>query len=598
MLAASPAVQVRAGCGDSREHPVEKLPRDAKIPQIHEGTHEIQRYGHRVAPGPPGPHSGPAFGGQVYAPRAPTWGERSVGMGAEALWRLARPAGSRRPPGRATLRGVAGFPHPELAAATALELRDQLAAGRLTARRLAEMYIERIQAIDRSGPTLRAVIEINPDALEIAGQLDRERAEGRSRGPLHGLPVIVKDNIETGDAMLTTAGSLALTARPAARDAEVVERLRAGGALLLGKANLSEWANFRSSRSASGWSARGRQCRNPHVLDRSPCGSSSGSAVAVAAGLCALAVGTETDGSIVCPSAVNGVAGIKPTVGLVSQRGIIPISASQDTAGPHGRTVADAALLLGAMSDHAHDFTPYLDPDGLRGARLGVARGQYGGYSEHVDRVFESALAVMREAGAVLVDPVELDSMREIGDAEKTVLLHEFKAGIDAYLAARPGLGVRTLADLIRFNEEHAEQEMPYFRQELFVLAQATAGLEAPAYREARAKCLDLTRTRGIDAVMDRHHLDALIAPTAPPAWVIDQLNGDRVVGSSSQPAAVAGYPSITVPAGACFDALPVGVSFFGRARSEPVLVRIAHAFDVAAGARLSPRFLPTLELA
>ncbi len=491
------------------------------------------------------------------------------------------------------------FPYPELASASAIDLAARLAAGELTARRLAGMYLERIDAIDRSGPTLRSVIEVNPDALEIAGELDRERAAGRVRGPLHGLPVIVKDNIDTGDRMLTTAGSLAMMAAPAPADAALVARLRAAGALLLGKANLSEWANFRSSRSASGWSGRGRQTRNPHVLDRSPCGSSSGSAVAVAAGLCAFAVGTETDGSIVCPSSVCGVVGVKPTVGLVSQRGIVPISASQDTAGPHARTVADAALLLGAMAEDPRDLTAELAGATLAGRRIGVLREPYSGYSEHMDAVYEEALGALRAAGAELVEPVAIETTEELrtSGVERAILLHEFKAGINAYLATRPGLGLASLEDLIAFNRAHAAEEMPYFRQEIFEEAQAKGGLDSDEYTQALSRARELARTRGIDATMARHRLDALVAPTRHPAWVVDHLSGDRSLGGSSQAPAVAGYPNVTVPAGAVRDALPVGVSFFGRPGQEVDLLRIACAFERARPAWREPRYLPTLEL-
>lgn len=491
------------------------------------------------------------------------------------------------------------FPNPELGTASALDLQARLAFGELTARRLAEMYLERIDAIDRTGPALRSVIEVNPDALATADELDWERAQGHARGPLHGLPVIIKDNIDTGDRMLTTAGSLALTAAAAPRDADVVTRLREAGAVLLGKANLSEWANFRSKRSASGWSARGRQTRNPHVLDRTPCGSSSGSAVAVAAGLCVFAVGTETDGSIVCPSSVCGVVGIKPTVGLVSQRGIIPISSSQDTAGPHARSVTDAALLLSSMTIEPHDYVAELEGATLAGKRIGVLRQPYTGYSEHVDEVYERSLAAMRKAGAELIDPIRIETAEELGSSgvERTILLHEFKAGINAYLATRPDLPVRTLADLIRYNQAHLAEEMPYFRQETFEEAQATAGLEASEYLEALTKARELAREMGIDAAMDKHSLDALVAPTKQPAWVVDQISGDRGLGGSSQLAAVAGYPSVSVPAGWAFDALPVGVSFFGRAHSEATLLRLARAFECALPAWREPRYLKTLEL-
>jgi amidase len=491
---------------------------------------------------------------------------------------------------------VPDLPHPELAEVTVAELRRRLDSGEVSARRLAEMHLERIEAMNTRGPALRAVIELNPDALEIAGRVDADR---NGRGPLRGIPVFLKDNIDTGDRMLTTAGSLAMTGAPAPADAALVTRLRAAGAVILGKANLSEWANFRSSRSASGWSGRGRQCRNPHVLDRTPCGSSSGSAVAVAAGLAALAVGTETDGSITCPSSVNGVVGIKPTVGLISQRGIIPISASQDSAGPHGRTVADAAALLGALTEQPEDYTQHCDPEGLRGARVGVLRKPYCGYSEHSDRLYEAALEAMRAAGAELVDPVALASTEEMrsSGAELVVLEHEFKAGLDAYLANRPGLAVHSLLELVEWNREHANEEMPYFGQERFETALATEGLEAEKYVAAAAKARELSREKGIDAVMDEHRLDALVAPTTAPAWVVDAINGDRLLGGSSQPSAMAGYPIISLPMGLVLESLPVGISIFGRAHSEAALIRIAAGLEAALSKRTAPRYREHLEL-
>ena len=468
---------------------------------------------------------------------------------------------------------------------------------RFTARRLVEMHLERIAAVNTQGPQLRAVIELNPDALTIADQLD---AEPSKRGPLHGIPVLLKDNIDTGDRMLTTAGSLAMTGAPAPADAPLVTRLREAGAVILGKANLSEWANFRSSRSASGWSGRGRQTRNPHVLDRTPCGSSSGSAVAVAAGRTPLAVGTETDGSITCPSSANGVVGIKPTQRLISQGGIIPISASQDSAGPHGRSVYDAALLLGALTESPEDYTRHCDPEGLRGARIGVLRKPYTAYSEHTDRLYEAALDAMRAAGAELIDPVVLATTEEIrsSGAELAVLEHEFKAGLDAYLQTRTGLEVRSLQDLVAWNRDHADEEMPYFGQERFEAALETEGLDSEKYRTAAAKARELSREKGIDAVMDEHRLDALVAPTTSPAWVVDPINGDRLLGGSSQPSAMAGYPIISLPVGRVLGALPVGISIFGRAHSEPVLIRIAAGLERAfPDARTAPRYLEHLEL-
>ncbi len=463
------------------------------------------------------------------------------------------------------------------------------------------MHLERIQALDQVGPSLRSVIEVNPDWEEIADRLDRQRAGGRPRGPLHGIPVFVKDNIDTGDRMLTTAGSLALTGAPAPTDAPLVARLRAAGMVLLGKTNLSEWANFRSSRSSGGWSGRGRQCRNPHVLDRSPCGSSSGSAVSVAAGLIPVAVGTETDGSIIGPSSVNGVVGIKPAVGRVSQDGIVPISRSQDSAGAHGRHVRDAALLLGALADVETDFTGYLDVGTLRGRRLGVLREPYTGYSEHTDKVHEAALLGLRDLGAELIE-VEISTTQAMRaderEVETSVLQHEFKAGIDSYLAGRPGVGPRSLADLIRFNLEHAAEEMPYFRQEIFEACQARPGLDSTEYLSSLAASRRLSRADGIDATIDRHRLDALVAPSRPPAWVIDQLNGDRAIGGSTQPSAMAGYPILTVPSGMAFDALPLGLALFANPGSEALLLGMAYAFEQLTRARRAPRFLPTLDLA
>jgi len=492
-------------------------------------------------------------------------------------------------------------PHPDLADVSLAELSSRLESGELSARRLAELHLERIAAIDSAGPTLRSVIELNPDWEEIAGRLDAERRGGRIRGPLHGIPVLVKDNIDTGDRMLTTAGSLALVGAPAAADAPLVARLRAAGMVLLGKTNLSEWANFRSRRSSSGWSGRGRQCRNPHVLDRSPCGSSSGSAVAVAAGLAPVAVGTETDGSIVCPSSANGVVGIKPGVGLISRSGIIPISSSQDSAGPHARHVRDAALLLGALADRPADFTAGLDPGALKGRRLGVLREPFTGYSEHADRVHDAALLALRDLGAELVDPVEIATTEAMQadkrGIENLVLEYEFKAGIDAYLVARTGIGPRSLADLIRFNEEHAAEEMPYFRQEIFEECVAKGGLDSEDYLKAAAAARRLSRQRGIDATLRRHRLDCLVAPSRGPAWVLDPINGDRNLGGCTQPSAMAGYPIVTVPAGLAFDALPLGLAFFARPGSEAALLAMAYAFEQHTNARRAPRFLPTLEL-
>lgn len=476
------------------------------------------------------------------------------------------------------------------------ELGDRLRSGQLSVRSLVEQYLARIDAIDRNGPSLRSVIEMNPDALSIADALDRERQEKGWRGPLHGIPVLIKDNIDTADRMKTTAGSLALMDAPQPRDAAVVERLRASGAVILGKTNLSEWANFRSTHSTSGWSGRGGQTHNPYALDRNPCGSSSGSGAAVAANLCAAGVGTETDGSVVCPSSINGLVGLKPTLGLVGGRGIVPIAHSQDTAGPMARTVRDAAILLGAMAEGSHaqpDYTKYLDTEGLRGARLGVAR-KFFGITADVDRLMENCLAEMKRQGAEIIDPADLPSHGKYGDAELEVLQYEFKADLNAYLETRrTGL---TLEKLIDFNEKHRQEEMPHFEQEIFVQSQKKGPLTDPTYRRALAKCQHLSRTEGIDAVLKKHNVVAIIAPTAGPAWPTDWLNGDHDTGGCSTPAAVAGYAHITVPAG-FVHGLPVGISFFAGAWSEPTLLKLAYAFEQSGKARKPPRYLATAAL-
>ena len=490
--------------------------------------------------------------------------------------------------------------------ATSAELQAAMTSGRETSVSLTKKYLNRIAELDRVGPSLHSVLEINPDALPIAKALDAERKSKGPRGPLHGIPVLLKDNIATHDRMMTTAGSLALVGCPPPRDAFIAGKLREAGAVILGKANLSEWANFRGDRSSSGWSARGGQTRNPYVLDRNPSGSSSGSAVAVAAGLCALAVGTETDGSIISPSALCGIVGIKPTVGLLSRSGIIPISKTQDTAGPMTRTVTDAAVLLAALAgpdsrDSAtescrdkveRDYTRFLDAKGLRGARLGVARRYFHAGSLSA-KVLNEALEAMKAAGAVLID--DDTSLNRAGNAEGEVLHYEFKDGINAYLAdLGPGSRMRTLEDLIAFNEHNKDKEMPFFGQEIFIQSQAKGPLTDQAYIDALARCRRLSREEGIDAFMDKHQLDAIIAPSGGPAGVTDALYGDRDAGGSSGPAAVAGYPNITVPAGHVMG-LPVGISFFGRAYSEPVLLKLAFAFEQAAKARKPPQFRASL---
>ena len=497
----------------------------------------------------------------------------------------------------------------ELDEATISDLQAALASGKLSARSLTEKYLARIEAIDQHGPAVNSVIEINPEALSIADRLDHERAENAPRGPLHGIPVLLKDNIETSDRMSTTAGSLALLGSRPAEDAFVVQKLRQAGVVVLGKTNLSEWANIRSSHSTSGWSGRGGLTRNPYALDRNPCGSSSGSGAAVAASLCAVAVGTETDGSVVCPSSANGLVGMKPTLGLLSRSGIIPIAHSQDTPGPMARTTRDLAILLGALpgidprdpstaesaGKAAPDYTKFLDGDGLRCARIGVAR-KYFGFSEAVDRLMSEAIDAMKHLGAVLVDSADLASHGKFDDTELTVLLYELKADLNAYLANRPGVQVHSLAEVIAFNQRHQDREMPYFGQDRLLEAQSKGPLSSPEYLDALAANRRLSRTEGIDGVMDKFHLDALIAPTAGPSWLTDLVSGDHDTGGSSNAAAVAGYPDITVPMGFVFG-MPVGISFFGRAWSEPTLLKLAYSFEQATQVRKPPQFLPTVKL-
>jgi amidase len=494
--------------------------------------------------------------------------------------------------------------------ASVAELQAAMQDGRLTAEALTDIYLRRIQAIDRHGPTLKSVQESNPDALAIARSLDEERRARGARGPLHGIPVLLKDNIATADRTETTAGALALVGARPWDDATIARKLREAGAVLLGKASMSEWAYFKSAPASSGWSARSGQARNPYALDRTPCGSSSGSASAVAASLVAVSIGTETDGSIVCPASANNVVGIKPTVGLTSRRGVIPISATQDTVGSFGRTVADAAVVLGALTGvdprdpathgsagHAHtDYTRFLDADGLRGARIGVPREGYFGHSAKADTVIEQALAAMRDAGAVIVDPVKIPNFDRaaLTASEHIVFLHEFKAGVNAYLAEWTiGASVKSLEDIITFNARHAADNLPFFGQELLVRAQATGGLTEPQYLQALESNRRLAARDGLDALMDQERLDALVAPTIMPPWKIDLVNGDPARASSAKSAALAGYPLISVPAGYVFG-LPVGVTFMGRAWSEPTLIRLGYAFEHTTKVRRPPQYPAT----
>lgn len=465
-----------------------------------------------------------------------------------------------------------------------------------TARSITAKYLDRIEATNHQGPALRAIIEVNPDAIRIAEELDAERRASGPRGPLHGIPVVLKDNIDTADRMTTTAGSYALEGSIAKEDSYVAGRLRQAGAILLAKANLSEWANFRSTRSTGGWSARGGLCLNPYALDRNVCGSSSGSAAAVSANLCPAAIGTETDGSIVCPSSIAGIVGIKPTLGLVGQSGIIPIAHSQDTAGSMGRTVEDAAIVLTALGSSGEDYTSYLDPGALQGARIGAARKHLGRHPE-VDRIFEDALLALSDAGAEIVDPADVPTHGQWGDAEFEVLLYEFKADVNGYLQnLAPEIQSRSLSDLIRFNEEHADIEMPYFGQEIFLMAEEKGPLTVQAYTDALADCRRLTREEGMDKVMDENELDALVAPTTMPAWANDLVHGGHRSHGASSAAAVSGYPSITVPAGHVYG-LPVGLLFFGRANTDGKLIGYGYAFEQATKMRQKPRFLETAAL-
>ena len=491
------------------------------------------------------------------------------------------------------------------------ELSASMKSGEWSARDIVEQYLLRIESMDQQGPTLKHIIEINAEARAIADRLDAERKAGKLRGPMHGIPVLIKDNIDTADTMHTSAGSLALEDSIATRDAHIVSNLRAAGAIIIGKTNLSEWANFRSSHSSSGWSGRGGQGRNPYALDRTPSGSSSGSAGAAASSYCAVAVGTETDGSVTSPSAACSLVGLKPTIGLVSRAGIIPIAHSQDTAGPMARTVTDAAILLGALAGRdardattsrnmmvgTPDYTRYLDANGLKGARIGVARKKYTGYSASADAAFATALLVMRDRGAVIIDPADIVTAGTFDDAEYEVLLYEFKADLTAYLAGLPaGAKARTLGDLIAFNRAHAVEEMPHFAQETFELAAKKGPLSSAGYKKALDACGRLARTQGLDATFAKHRVDAIVAPTQGPPSLIDLVNGDSGGGSSTTPCAVAGYPAITIPMG-YFRGLPLGLTFMGRAFAEPTLFRLAFAYEQATKHRVAPKYLSSAML-
>src|SRR5205814_6386771 len=495
--------------------------------------------------------------------------------------------------------------------ATIAELQAQMRAGSLTSVQLTKFYLDRIAALDQNGTDggVNSIIELNSDAFAIAQHADELRKQGNVLGPLHGIPVLIKDNIDTHDKMQTTAGSFALFGKPALQDSTVAANLRAGGAVILGKTNLSEWANFRSFESTSGWSGRGGQCRNPYALDRNPCGSSSGTGTAVAANLAAVGVGTETDGSVVGPPSAAALVGIKPTLGLVSRRGIVPIAHSQDTAGPMTRTVRDAAILLGVLAGAdpedavtatgpgISDYTQFLDAAGLKGATIGVARTKLMGYHPATDLLVSQALDVMRQQGATIVDPADIPHVGEYDDAELTVLLYEFKADVNAYLAEfAPGAPVKTLQDVIDFNAHNADREMPFFGQDLLLKAQAKGDLTVQEYVDALAKCRRLARDEGLKAVLDQHKLDAIVAPTGNPAWPIDLVNGDHFLGGSSTPAAVAGFPHVTVPAG-YVSGLPVGLSFIGAPWSAATLIRLAYAYEQATTLRRTPRFLPTMSM-
>ena len=528
----------------------------------------------------------------------------SVGLASVSINTAAKEAA------HAASAGSAPPPAFELDEATIADLQTGMASGKYSAHSLARKYLDRIDDIDKHGPAINSVIELNPEALSIASDLDKERKTKGPRGPLHGIPVLIKDNIDTHDRMTTTAGSLALGGSIPLQDSFVARKLREAGAVILGKTNLSEWANFRSSHSSSGWSGRGGQTKNPYVLDRNPCGSSSGTGAAVSANLSAIGIGTETDGSVVCPANANSLVGIKPTLGLISRAGIIPIAHSQDTAGPMCRTVTDAAILLGALTGidsrddvtkasvgkSFADYAKFLDANGLKGARIGVHRKGFG-FNDGVDKLLGDCIDIMKRRGATIIDPADIPTQGKFDDSELEVLLYEFKADLNSYLASLgPRAPVKSLKEIIDFNEQYRDREMPYFGQDLFIKAQAKGPLTDKAYRNALAKDQRMSRKEGIDFVMDKNKLDALIAPTGGPAWTTDWVNGDHFTGGYSTASAVAGYPHITVPAGYVFG-LPVGISFFGRAWSEPTLIKFAYAFEQATKARRAPQFLPTAKL-
>jgi len=498
----------------------------------------------------------------------------------------------------------------ELDELTVDDLQKGMASGRFTAMTLTRKYLDRINDIDKQGPSINSVIELNPDALAIAADLDNERKAGRVRSQLHGVPVLIKDNIDTHDRMTTTAGSLALGGSIPPQDSFVAKKLRDAGAVIIGKTNLSEWANFRSSHSSSGWSGRGGQTKKPYVLDRNPCGSSSGSGAAIASNLAAIGIGTETDGSVVCPANANSLVGIKPTLGLISRAGIIPIAHSQDTAGPMCRTVTDAAILLGALTgidsrDAATkasagkslaDYTKSLDANGFKGARIGVHRKGFG-FNDAVDKLMNNCIDIIKRRGATVIDPADIPTAGKFDDSELEVLLYEFKADLNEYLRSLgPRAPVKSLKEIIDFNEQYRDREMPWFGQDIMTKAQAKGPLTDKAYRDALNKNHRLSRKEGIDFIMDKHKLDALIAPTGGPPWPTDWVNGDHFTGGYSTTSAVAGYPHVTVPAGYVFG-MPVGLSFFGRAWSEPTLIKFSYAFEQATKARRAPQFLPTAKL-